>query len=314
MHVRSRRTGTPRPSAGVQTGLIAPVWFDSGYSSFVSLRWFMGLTLSTWWRTSAPEVDSPAFSRAPSWQLVFDVCVPEEYKISGLLQENVVVFYVSCSTVDSRCCIQCCWSDSGCMHCIRPRAFHQISHFRHEDGLGSTCLLHPAVTCSVSASPEEYKICVFHVALVSSGHLFGALSSSPKAPGTKSHFGKERTHREELSKSVRLVSAVLSRRTSRTDHMRKPCERCARKAAFDLAKNITGSRILDKATFFTPIEAKVMPARTSKRIEEREFLVDSGASMHMMSKKELSSEEMETVTRSRTPHCGVDCRWESAHP
>ena len=37
------------------------------------------------------------------------------------------------------------------------------------------------------------------------------------------------------------------------------------------------------------------------RPEEREFVVDSGASMHTMSKRELSSGEMDTVKRSRTP-------------
>ena len=39
----------------------------------------------------------------------------------------------------------------------------------------------------------------------------------------------------------------------------------------------------------------------SKRPEEKEFVVDSGASMHIMSKKELSSEEMGTGKRSRNP-------------
>ena len=57
----------------------------------------------------------------------------------------------------------------------------------------------------------------------------------------------------------------------------------------------------DKATFYIPGEVKAMPAPTSKRPAEREFEVDSGASMHMMSKKELSSEELLTVERSRTP-------------
>ena len=53
--------------------------------------------------------------------------------------------------------------------------------------------------------------------------------------------------------------------------------------------------------FYVPGEVEAMPAPTSKRPEEREFVVGSGASMHMMSKKELSSEEMGTVKRSRTP-------------
>ena len=36
-------------------------------------------------------------------------------------------------------------------------------------------------------------------------------SNSPRAPDTKSKFGKERVHREELSKSVNLMSVVLAR-------------------------------------------------------------------------------------------------------
>ena len=44
-----------------------------------------------------------------------------------------------------------------------------------------------------------------------------------------------------------------------------------------------------------------MPAPTSKRPEEREFVLDSGASMHMMSIKDKSSGEMGTVKRSRNP-------------
>ena len=54
-----------------------------------------------------------------------------------------------------------------------------------------------------------------------------------------------------------------------------------------------------KLRFFTPTEARVMLAPTSKRPEERDFVVDSGASMHMLSKKDLSSDEMETLRRSR---------------
>ena len=44
-----------------------------------------------------------------------------------------------------------------------------------------------------------------------------------------------------------------------------------------------------------------MLAPTSKRPEERDIVVDPGASLLMVSKKESSSEEMGTVKRSRTP-------------
>ena len=43
-----------------------------------------------------------------------------------------------------------------------------------------------------------------------------------------------------------------------------------------------------------------MPASTLKP-EEREFVVDSGASMHMISKKDLSDAEMDTLTKSSSP-------------
>ena len=90
-------------------------------------------------------------------------------------------------------------------------------------------------------------------------------------------------------------------------------ERCARRAAWDFAKNIYKLKNVDKASFCTPVEAKVMPAPTSKRPEEREFVVDSGASMHTMSEKDLSSDELDTLRRSRTPPCGTYSQWRSAY-
>ena len=74
-------------------------------------------------------------------------------------------------------------------------------------------------------------------------------------------------------------------------------ETCARKAAWDLAKNIHKLKKSDKTTFYIFGEAKVMSApAASTRAEEREFVVDSGVSMHMMSKQELRSEELWMVT------------------
>ena len=50
----------------------------------------------------------------------------------------------------------------------------------------------------------------------------------------------------------------------------------------------------EKHEILEKIEARVMLAPTSKRPEVREFVVDSGASMHTMSTKELSSDELDT--------------------
>ena len=47
-------------------------------------------------------------------------------------------------------------------------------------------------------------------------------SNSPKVFGTQK-IGQERVDREELSRSVNLMSVVLARQNSRKDHMRTPC-------------------------------------------------------------------------------------------
>ena len=76
-------------------------------------------------------------------------------------------------------------------------------------------------------------------------------------------------------------------------------ERCARKVALDSAKLFHKLKNADKTTFYSSIEARRMPALTSKSPEEQEFVVDSGATMHMLSKKVLSSDELDTLGRSR---------------
>ena len=55
-----------------------------------------------------------------------------------------------------------------------------------------------------------------------------------------------------------------------------------------------------KEHYSHPSENRCQPASTLK-FEEREFVVDSGASMHMISKKDLSSAEMDTLTKSCSP-------------
>ena len=86
---------------------------------------------------------------------------------------------------------------------------------------------------------------------------------------------------------MRFTSVVLGppkfeeRSHEETSHQ----EGCARKAAWDWAKHIYKLKNADKATIYTSVDARVMPTFTSKRPEEREFLVASGASVHMLSKK-----------------------------
>ena len=74
----------------------------------------------------------------------------------------------------------------------------------------------------------------------------------------------------------------------------------AREAAWKLAKNVFKLKEHERAAFFSSPENRCLPASTLKP-EEREFVVDSGASMHMISKKDLSKAEMDTLTKSCSP-------------
>ena len=78
-------------------------------------------------------------------------------------------------------------------------------------------------------------------------------------------------------------------------------ERCAREAAWRLAKNILKLKEQHKTAFFSPSENWCLPAPSNLKPEEREFVVDSGASTHMISKKDLNSAELETVKVSKRP-------------
>ena len=74
----------------------------------------------------------------------------------------------------------------------------------------------------------------------------------------------------------------------------------AREAAWKLDKNVFKLKEHERAAFFSSPENRCLPA-SSLKPEEREIVVDSGASMHMISKKDLSDAEMDTLTKSCSP-------------
>ena len=58
----------------------------------------------------------------------------------------------------------------------------------------------------------------------------------------------------------------------------------------------------DKTAFFTPSETWWLPAPSNLKPQKKgEFVADSGASMHVISKKDLNSAEMDTLTKSCSP-------------
>ena len=77
-------------------------------------------------------------------------------------------------------------------------------------------------------------------------------------------------------------------------------EQGACEAAWRRAKSVLKLKEHERAAFFSSPENRCLPASTLKP-EEREFVVDSRASMHMISKKDLSKAEMDTLTKSCSP-------------
>ena len=78
-------------------------------------------------------------------------------------------------------------------------------------------------------------------------------------------------------------------------------ERNASETAWNVARCILKLKEKHKTTFFSSSENWCLPSSSTTKPEEREFVVDSGASMHMISKKVSNSAELETVTTSRSP-------------
>ena len=68
----------------------------------------------------------------------------------------------------------------------------------------------------------------------------------------------------------------------------------------------------DKATLNFPVNIKAR-VLVSRNTEERVFVVDSGASMHMLSKKDFRSDELDTFEKIQRPCDGGDRQWGSAN-
>ena len=77
-------------------------------------------------------------------------------------------------------------------------------------------------------------------------------------------------------------------------------EQGAREAAWRLAKSVLKLKEKNKATFFSLSEIGAC-LHQFLNLRNENFVVDSGASMHMISKKDLNDAEMDTLTKSCSP-------------
>ena len=110
---------------------------------------------------------------------------------------------------------------------------------------------------------------------------------------------KTKILRSDTVAQVNLISAAPTLQNLRIGLRRRQNGK-SKVPAKQLAKNVFNLKEQERATFFSPSENRCLPASTLK-LEERQFVVDSGASMHMISKKDLSDAEMDTLTKSCSP-------------
>ena len=80
-----------------------------------------------------------------------------------------------------------------------------------------------------------------------------------------------------------------------------------------MAEGILKLKEKDKARFFSSADVWCLPAPSSTKLEESEFVVDSEASMHMLSRKDLNPAELETFRVSRNPTTVIKSNWGSAN-
>ena len=100
---------------------------------------------------------------------------------------------------------------------------------------------------------------------------------------------------------MNLISVAPTLRNLRIVHQKREWqEQGAREAAWKLDKSVLKLKEQETATFFSPSGNRCLPASNLKP-EERELVVDSEALLHMISKKDLSNAEMDTLTKSCSP-------------
>ena len=140
----------------------------------------------------------------------------------------------------------------------------------------------------------------------------GNLGSNHTVTVLQGHDGVRHKNSGKKVSIARSFSKVRTSRTGsvmrphlRTRHFRKPCNKNDAPAVKDgiwrkmciSSKTEAEGHVLLSLPKLGPV-----PAPSSKKPEEREFVVDSRVSMHMLSKEDFSSDELEPLLENpRTP-------------
>ena len=134
----------------------------------------------------------------------------------------------------------------------------------------------------VSHNSDPKKSILWRIEIERFGGTHHKILRTHLVPNSKS--GKKRAISWSYSKNGDFVSAILARLSLRIEHLRR-----LQDMKIVPAKQHGMRREI--YTFYSSVETKAAPVLISKNPEDRMFVFDSGASMHMLSKKDWSSDE-----------------------
>ena len=115
--------------------------------------------------------------------------------------------------------------------------------------------------------------------------------------------GKRRDHRWK-KKTVKVPHQRSPNALKFEDISQEQTERqkrCARSKVWNLARTYTSSKKKTRLHSIFPRRNGYSRLASTPESDEREFVVDSGASMHMVSKRDFNSAELEIMRTSRSP-------------
>ena len=111
---------------------------------------------------------------------------------------------------------------------------------------------------------------------------------------------KAKIHKLQV-KSSHQRSPYAVKIVDRTQEETARQERCARGDAWIFANNTYKLKETEKAAFYSLSDEWILLAASTTKPEEGEFVVDSGASLLVVSKRDLNSAELKTMRTSKSP-------------
>ena len=171
---------------------------------------------------------------------------------------------------------------------------------------------------SFALSTECLYTCVVCLEILTRENLFDGKkadwdqitpSNSPRSRGTKWNFGKKAPSRGIIQKCEPHERSPCALEFEESSQEETTPRKMRPQSSTGLGENILKLKIAEKASFCSPLGIKAAPAHISKPPEEREFVVDSGASNAHAEQKRLKLRRIGYFAKIQQPNCSTCSEW-----